>query len=67
MALPMAGGLELDDPWGPSQPKLFYVPVESEKVAIYLQICFDGKLLVKVLISHTHQEIHPTAKSIKKN
>ena len=23
-ALPVAGGLELDDPWGPSQPKPFY-------------------------------------------
>ena len=24
MALPVAGALELDDPWGPFQPKPFY-------------------------------------------
>jgi len=24
VALPVAGGLELDDPWGPFQPKPFY-------------------------------------------
>ena len=24
VALPVAGGLELDDPWGPFEPKPFY-------------------------------------------
>jgi len=40
VALPLLGGLELDDPWGPFQPKPFYVSVIlGSNRSLHTQVC----------------------------
>ena len=57
MALPVAGRLELDDPWGPFQPRPFYDAMTSEVANLYnpVGILTSGGLNEEFLINITSE------------